>query len=125
MICWETTGSFSIIEESELISLITRFATQELKPDLTIYLDLEVEEGLRRKSAANVAGQGEWNRMDRLELAFHRRVRDGYLEMAAAEPDRWLVMDATASVEEINRVICHRLEQLLKELATTQPTEQN
>jgi dTMP kinase len=95
------------------LRLITRFATQALQPDLTIYLDLAVEEGLRRKSAASAAGQGEWNRMDQLELAFHQRVRAGYLEMAAAEPERWLVVDAAASVEAINRVICGRLEQLL------------
>ncbi len=97
----------------ERLRLITSFATQDLRPNLTIYLDLEVEEGLHRKSAANVAGQGEWNRMDRLELAFHQRVRNGYLEMAAAEPERWLVVDAAASIKEINRVICQRLEQLL------------
>lgn len=96
------------------LRLITRFATQALLPDLTIFLDLEVEEGLRRKSAASAAGQGEWNRMDQLELAFHRRVRAGYLEMAAAEPERWLVVDAAASVEVINQGICSRLEQLLK-----------
>ncbi len=97
----------------ERLRLITSFATQDLRPDLTIYLDLEVEEGLHRKSMANVAGQGEWNRMDRLELAFHQRVRNGYLEMAAAEPERWLVVDAVASIKEINRGICQRLEQLL------------
>lgn len=93
---------------------ITHFATQGLNPDLTIYLDLAVEEGLRRKAAANAAGQGEWNRMDQLDLAFHRRVRAGYLEMARIEPKRWLVIDATASVEEINGLICQRLEQVLK-----------
>jgi dTMP kinase len=96
------------------LRLITRFATQALQPDLTIFLDLEVEEGLRRKSAASATGQGEWNRMDQLELAFHQRVRAGYLEMAAAEPERWLVVDAAASVEVINQGICSRLEQLLK-----------
>ncbi len=98
----------------DMLRLITRFATQALKPDLTIYLDVDIEEGLRRKIAASKAGQGEWNRMDRLDLAFHRRVRDGYLEMAQAEPERWLVVDATASVQAINRVICKRLEAVLK-----------
>jgi dTMP kinase len=96
------------------LQTITNFATQNLKPDLTIYLDLEVAEGLRRKIAANTGGQGEWNRMDQLELAFHQRVRNGYLEMAQAEPERWLVIDATASVEEINQSICHRLEKIIK-----------
>jgi dTMP kinase len=97
----------------ETLRLVTRFATQGLVPDLTIYLDLDVEKGLKRKVAANTAGQGEWNRMDQLELAFHERVRAGYLEMARAEPSRWLVVDATASVEALNRTICRRLEQVL------------
>ena len=95
------------------LQMITRFATQNLRPDLTIYLDLDVEEGLERKVAASSAGKGEWNRMDQLDLAFHRRVRSGYLEMAQAEPERWLVVDATVSVEEIKRIICSRLEKII------------
>jgi len=97
----------------ETLRLITRFATQELKPDLTIYLDVDVAEGLRRKVTANTAGEGEWNRMDRLELEFYQRVRAGYLEMAQNEPGRWLIIDASAPVDEIHQVICQRLERLL------------
>jgi dTMP kinase len=99
----------------DTLRVITDFATQCLKPNLTIYLDLEVEEGLQRKAAASTVGQGEWNRMDQLELAFHQRVRHGYLEMAQAEPARWLVVNAAASVEEINQAICRRLEEILKQ----------
>ena len=97
----------------ETVRLITRFATQNLKPDITIYLDLDVEEGLRRKVEANTAGEGEFNRMDQLALDFHQRVRAGYLEMACAEPERWLVVDAAASVEAVHQKICRRLEQIL------------
>jgi dTMP kinase len=97
----------------ETLRLITRFATQELKPDLTIYLDVDVVEGLRRKYAANTTGQGEWNRMDRLDLEFHQRVRAGYLEMAQQEPERWLIVDASAPVDQIQQTICRRLEQVL------------
>ena len=97
----------------DTLRLITRFATRDLKPDLTIYLDLPVEEGLRRKEKANTTGHGEWNRMDRLELEFHQRVRAGYLEMARAEPERWLVVAATASVTGVHQAICRRLEQVL------------
>ena len=93
---------------------ITSFATQNLKPDLTVYLDLDVDEGLRRKITASQAGQGEWNRMDRLELAFHQRVRAGYLDMARAEPERWLVINAAGPVADISREICRRLERLLQ-----------
>lgn len=97
----------------ETLRLITAFATQGLKPNLTIYLDVPVEEGLRRKSAANITGEGEWNRMDQLELAFHQRVRAGYLEMAHQAPERWLIVDASAPVDQINQLICRRLEQVL------------
>jgi dTMP kinase len=97
----------------ETLRLITEFATQGLKPNLTIYLDVPVEEGLRRKSAANITGEGEWNRMDQLELAFHQRVRTGYLEMAHKAPERWLIVDASAPVDQINQLICRRLEQVL------------
>ncbi len=98
----------------DTLRVITGFATQNLKPDLTIYLDLAVEEGLKRKTVANTAGQGEWNRMDQLELAFHRRVREGYLAMAQAEPARWLVVNAASPVEEVSEVICQRLGGILK-----------
>ncbi|MEE8163577.1 MAG: dTMP kinase, partial [Anaerolineae bacterium] len=94
----------------EMLHTITALATEELKPDLTIYLDIDVEEGLRRKLAAHKAGKTEWNRMDRQETAFHRRVRDGYLQMAAREPDRWLVIDATQPLEAIQALIRARVE---------------
>lgn len=81
---------------------ITAFATGNLTPDLTICLDLPVEEGLRRKRSGD---QTEWNRMEQETLAFHERVRRGFLALAAAEPMRWLVLDATQSVEEIQRQI--------------------
>jgi dTMP kinase len=94
---------------------ITEFATQHLKPDLTIYLDLAVEVGLKRKAKANAAGAGEWNRMDQLTVDFHQRVRRGYLEMAQQEPERWLIVDASGPVEKINRSICDRLEEVLSQ----------
>jgi dTMP kinase len=70
---------------------ITAFATQNLKPDLTLLLDLDAEVGLRRRQS----GGDEWNRMDDYELAFHRRVRDGYRSLARQEPQRWVILDAT------------------------------
>lgn len=79
------------------LRLILGFATGGLKPDLTIYLDLDCEEGLRRRKS----GGGEWNRMDEQTLEFHRRVRQGYLAMAAAEPHRWRVLDGDRPVDVI------------------------
>jgi dTMP kinase len=101
----------------EMIRCITQFATGGLVPDLTIYLDLPVEVGLRRKQSAHVAQAGEWNRLDQQTIEFHRRVRQGYLKMAQAEPNRWLVVDATQSIPDTQSTIRTRLEHLLTERA--------
>ena len=80
------------------------FATGGLWPDLTLLLDVDPAEGLQRKKTA-----GEWNRTDAYTLAFHQRVRAGYLEMAAREPQRWVVINAAcppADVQtEVRRVV--------------------
>ncbi len=84
---------------------ITEFATGGLWPDLTVYLDLDVETGLRRKAAT----PEEWNRMEAKEVAFHKRVRQGYQALAAQNPQRWLVLDATQPVEVIQKQIRERV----------------
>lgn len=73
-----------------MLRTILSFATGGLSPDLTLLLDVDVETGLARRQS----GGGEWNRLDDYALAFHRRVRDGYLELAAQEPQRWVRIDA-------------------------------
>ena len=83
---------------------ITTFATGGLKPDLTVYLDIDAEEGLRRRQAAAREG-AEWNRLDAFALDFHRRVREGYRELIAQEPERWIVLDGSGSVEEVQEAI--------------------
>lgn len=81
----------------ELRRLI-HYATGGLIPDHTIYLDLPPEVGLRRRRRQEDL---EWNRLDAQTLAFHERVRRGYLELAAAEPSRWLVVDADRPLEAV------------------------
>lgn len=98
----------------QVLHVITTFATGGLKPDLTIYLDIDVEEGLRRRLAAHQAGEAEWNRMDQQELAFHRRVRQGYLQMVAAEPERWLVIEAAQPVDVAQQAIRAEVEARLR-----------
>lgn len=88
---------------------ITAFATGGLTPDLTICLDLPVLAGLRRKQDGDVA---EWNRMERERLEFQERVRGGFLALAAAEPSRWLVLDALQPVAEVQAAIRKRIESL-------------
>lgn len=94
----------------EALRRITAFATGDLMPDLTVCLDLSVSEGLRRKAGGD---QLEWNRMEREQLAFHQRVRQGFLALAAAEPARWLVVDALKPIEEIQAAIRKRVAGML------------
>jgi dTMP kinase len=75
----------------DLLRRFLNFATGGLLPDLTLLLDIDVEDGIRRKQS----GGSEWNRMDAYTLAFHQRVRQGYLELAHADPARWVIVDAS------------------------------
>lgn len=84
------------------------FATGGLKPDLTLLLDVGAEAGLKRKAEGS-----EWNRLDAYSLEFHQRVRQGYAELAQAEPGRWVVIDADQPPdtvqEEIRQIVRSRL----------------
>jgi len=77
---------------------INRFAIEDCMPRLTIYLDVEPEVGLAR-IAANA--QREVNRLDLEGVAFHRKVREGYLRIAEMFPERFVVLDASASPEPL------------------------
>lgn len=92
----------------ELRRLIA-FATGGLTPDLTFLLDVDPAHGLERKQR-----EGEWNRLDAYDLAFHQRVRAGYLEMVQAEPHRWAVIDASRRIEEIQEEIRRQFTQRLR-----------
>ncbi len=90
-----------------MVKAINRVATQGLMPDLTILLDMPAEEGLARKKGEKP------DRFEQEAIAFHRRVREGYLELARIEPERWLVIDANQPKEEIAEIIWQRVSQLL------------
>lgn len=93
-----------------ILRQILDFATGGLKPDLTLLLDVDVEEGLRRRRCSG----GEWNRMDAYEVEFHKRVRNGYHELAAADPRRWKLVDANANREMVQSSIRQVVEQNLE-----------
>ena len=84
---------------------VARWATRDLRPHLTVLLDLEPEAGL-----------GRFTGRDRIEgqsLDFHRRVRERFLRLAAADPEHYLVLDARAPVEEIAAAVRERVATLL------------
>jgi dTMP kinase len=92
----------------EALRAITKFATRGLVPDLTFYIDVPVQVGLERRH------QGETNRLDQKDVEYHARVRHGYLELAKAEPARFVVIDGKESIEEVQDKIRARMSEELK-----------
>ena len=88
------------------MEMVNNMATGNLNPDLIILLDISPEQGLARKRSLK-------DRFELEDLAFHRRVREGYLKMAAAEPDRWLVSDASLPKAKVAEIIWDKVSQLL------------
>jgi len=84
-----------------LLRAVTECATGGLVPDLTLYLDVSPEVGLQRRMSHGE----EMNRLDQESLEFHRRVRAGYLELAAAEPQRWRIIPGEGAVESIQQIL--------------------
>jgi len=93
----------------KLIDSLDRIATGRMRPDLTILLDLDVETGLMRNKHIN--------KVDRLELEdvrFHKRVRKGFLKLAAKEPKRIKLVKASKGIAEIHREIVRIVEKVLR-----------
>jgi dTMP kinase len=93
------------------IRTLSRWATQGLVPDLTILLDLPPEVGLARARGRAVA-----DRLESESLEFHQRVRQAFIALAEAEPDRYLVVDARHTADEIAAQIRQRVTELLSGL---------
>jgi dTMP kinase len=86
--------------DREMLLKLNECATQGLVPNLTILLDLPAEIGLGRLK--------QKDRLDLESLAFHERVRNGFLAEAQLDPDRWVIVDATASEDEVaNKCLEH------------------
>jgi dTMP kinase len=91
-----------------LLRSLNDIASQGIKPDLTFLFDCPVEIGLSRTAQRQfqaITGAGREDRFEREKVEFHERVREGFLELARAEPHRFRIIDATRSVEEIAREI--------------------
>ncbi len=86
--------------DPRLISDVTWEATGGLRPHVTVLLDLDPAVGLRRAAA-----RGQPDRLESADLSFHRRVRQGFLDIAASEPERFVVLDAEQSEAELEAAI--------------------
>ncbi len=92
---WAYQGGGRQLPRDEIAALET-LVHGDLQPDLTLLLDLPVEQGMRRAS-----NRGESDRFERESLVFFTRVREAYLERAVAAPERFAVIDASKEVEEV------------------------
>ena len=95
------------------INQLHRLAFKNLKPDLTILFDLKPKIGLARawKQIQNGDRTTHESRFEAEKLKFHQRVREGYLELAQAEPERFRIVDASQDAEQISRIMCSILQE--------------
>ncbi|KJS87913.1 MAG: thymidylate kinase [Peptococcaceae bacterium BICA1-8] len=82
---------------------INDFATSGLKPHLTILLDIKPEEAIQRFSRRKT------DRLEKEKLEFHQRVREGYLQIAKKEPDRFKIINALESIKEVHEEILNKV----------------
>jgi dTMP kinase len=99
--------SFARDLDINVVTEINRTAAQGLIPDVTFLLDVPPKLGLSRKRA------GMNDRFEQEDLAFHEKVRSGFLKLAAADPDRWLIIDSTLSKPQISGAIWEKVRTLL------------
>ena len=85
----------------DTLRYLLNFATGGLKPDLTLLLDVPVNAGMARKRD----NEEEWNRLDAYAETFHERVRQGYLSLAAEEPQRWVVVNAAEDKDKVQEAL--------------------
>ena len=84
---------------------VNNYALGDVKPKLTIFMDLDAEEGIKRKE-----NQTELDRMEMEDLSFHERVVEGYRQLAQLYPERIVPVDATLPIEEIHSIIVGEVE---------------
>lgn len=94
-------------QELDLDTVLTlgAIATGGLRPDITVYVDIEPAAGLAR-----VAGRGPVDRLDALSLEFHRRVREAYHALGERESDRWMAVDGDFPPEQVHAAIMRAIE---------------
>ncbi|MCK4564725.1 MAG: dTMP kinase [Verrucomicrobia bacterium] len=85
----------------DTLDRINDFANNSRKPDLTLLLDLDIEQGFQRLEERYSGGKGSADRFEREGRDFHLRVREGYRKLAEREPERFCIIDAEQSIEEV------------------------
>ena len=101
-------GAGRVLDPSE-VREVSLWATEGLMPDVTVLLDVPADIGLARQASEERA----YDRLEAEALEFHERVRDSYLAIAQENPDRVVVIDGTAAIDEVHRAVLQRVSQAL------------
>jgi len=101
-------GAGRVLDPSE-VKEVSLWATEGLMPDVTVLLDVPADIGLTRQASEERA----YDRLEAEALEFHERVRDSYLAIAQENPDRVVVIDGTAAIDEVHRAVLERVSQAL------------
>ncbi len=97
-----------------MLSVIAELSTRGLQPDLVLVLDVPVEVGLARRDQGHADELTRFEDAARHDLAFHERVRAGYHEMAAADPERWMLLDGSLGVDAVAAEVGRTVDDLLE-----------
>jgi dTMP kinase len=101
----------------DLVRRVNEVSTQGLRPDLTLLIDIEPELGLARARGAEgkdgPAGRGD--RLEQEDVAFHARVRGGFLELAREDPGRFVVVDGSQPRDDVHRALLDAVRRLLRD----------
>ena len=101
--------------DEQSINQVIRLATGGLKPDLTLFFDISVNEAISRTNSRSDGGGEQKNRMDSETVEFYERVRKAYLQIAENEPERFCVVDASGAIDEIKTKVLELVTEFLKE----------
>lgn len=103
--------SFGLGLDLATVRDLEAIATRGIKPDLILYIDVPAEVGMERTS-----GRRERNALDGAAVSFHRRVRDGYLQLMEADRDRWAYIDGTTEPDSVHKSVMRAVDARLERL---------
>ncbi|HEX7706946.1 MAG TPA: dTMP kinase [Thermoanaerobaculia bacterium] len=107
---------FGRLIDLDRLRVLNDWATDSLLPNLTILFDLDEEVGLRRARSRNASAIADEGRFEAEDLRFHRRVREGYRSLALAEPERFVVIDAGGSSDDVEQRVTAALRERAPQL---------
>lgn len=98
----------------EALRSVVSFASGGLVPDLTLLLDIPVDEGLARKGNQRAGEPGEWTRFEAEALAYHERVRAGYHALAKSDPGRWRTLDGRLPADQLTQQVWEMVSEIVR-----------